>query len=355
MNGDEKHACSLFESLLQDDPDHVDALLELGTIIRRNDKPRDALLHHLRAHTIQPDDPRIILAVVQDHRADGDIDAAIDLLRGVIAKRPKETRWAYRKIRNLCIACERWSEALEWQETLEQKTHEKPDPDLRAGIRYEQALEHAEGAKIELATRELRAITEEIPHFVPAYYAHGKLLLRDDEEADAIECWKEGYQKTRSPVFLTALEDYFLETEDPSRALEILREIANDEPDNPLPAFFLGRLFYRLEMLDDALEQFRSLESRNFHSPSLEYIVAHIHERREQFEDAMLSYRSTLDQIGPTSLPFLCGECSAQSSEWSARCPNCAQWNTIAIDFGREPSPEELGFPSAPVYRVAPN
>ena len=49
-------------------------------------------------------------------------------------------------------------------------------------------------------------------------------------------------------------------------------------------------------------------------------------------------------------LDYGCRVCDGTRFEWTARCPQCDEWNTIEVNFREEISAEELGLAPAPIY-----
>ena len=65
-----------------------------------------------------------------------------------------------------------------------------------------------------------------------------------------------------------------------------------------IPQFYLGKLFFRLEMLDDAAAILQSLEGRASYAPTLHYLLGRIHERRRNTRDAAIEYRKVIKEMG---------------------------------------------------------
>jgi lipopolysaccharide biosynthesis regulator YciM len=117
-----------------------------------------------------------------------------------------------------------------------------------------------------------------------------------------------------------------------------------------LPRFYLGKLYFRLEMLDDALSVLSSLEGRATHAPTLHYLLGRIHERRHQYREAALQYRLVIKETKLVQLSYQCRACGEATVEWIDRCPACGEWNSVEVDFREEISFEELGLAPAPIY-----
>ncbi len=151
-------------------------------------------------------------------------------------------------------------------------------------------------------------------------------------------------------MLLATLEDHFIAREQPDQAIEVLRRAVAGSKSDLGPRFHLAKLYYRLEMLDDALAEFTALQERVSAAPILAYYMAKIHERRNRFDQANTCYRRIVREQNLLASQFRCLTCGRDSRSWSERCAACGQWNTVNVDLQEELSIEELGLSSAPVY-----
>jgi len=151
-------------------------------------------------------------------------------------------------------------------------------------------------------------------------------------------------------VLLTTLENHFLSRERPERAIEIFRHAVSTSRPDTLPRFFLGKLFYRLEMVDEALAEFSALRDRASYTPTLSYYLARILERRGRHAEANSHYRRIIREGQLLSTQYRCLSCDSRYDIWVDRCTSCGQWNTVHVDIREDVSLEDLGISSAPVY-----
>src|SRR4030067_372119 len=90
-------------------------------------------------------------------------------------------------------------------------------------------------------------------------------------------------------------------------------------------AFALGRVYFELEMLDEAADQFQKVEVRTPDFPPLHAYLGAIFERRGQGADAFQEYRRALTLT--------------QSFEWPHRCSACGLAPARYCRPGGPPSP----------------
>jgi lipopolysaccharide biosynthesis regulator YciM len=149
--------------------------------------------------------------------------------------------------------------------------------------------------------------------------------------------WHQGWQTTGSPIFLQRIEDHFIEREAPMQAIETLRRVIAEADNDILPRFFLGRLYARLEMHDEALKVLASIRDRVRESPTLLCLLGRLHERREERTQAGRAYRASLELAGLMEDRYRCRGCGGDQSQWTARCDSCGRWNSIELHFEVEP------------------
>ncbi len=350
----QEEALRHFRAVLERDSRHFNTLLKIGEVLRREEKYAEAIEYHRKAHHLKEDDPRPLYELVEDYEAKGDLDRARAVLGKIIALK-KQSVLAWRKLRSLHIKERNWSKALEAQERVE-KYSDADDPrdaaDARVGlgIRYEMAADQLRGGHARDAVATLRKLLKDAPQFIPAHVLLGHAMRGDDKSAEAVEAWEHAFESTNNPVFLTTIEDHYLQREQPLAAIEAIKRCASRSSRDTLARFFLGKLYFRLEMLDDALNVLASLESRASYAPTLHYLLGRIHERRKNFRDATAEYRKVIKDTELVQLEYRCRSCGETSMEWVDRCPACGEWNTTELNFREEMSLEELGLPPAPVY-----
>lgn len=343
-----------FRAVLERDSRHVNTLLKFGEVLRQQEKYAEAIEYHRKAHHLNEDDTRPLYALVEDHEAQGEMDRARAVLGKIIAIR-KHSVSAWRKLRSLHMKERNWAKALEAHERVE-KYHDRSDPrdssdaQVGRGIRYEMASELLRAGRARDAASELRKFIKDAPWFVPAHVRLGEALRQDGLEGEAIEVWDRAFETTGAPIFLTLLENHFLQKEQPLRAIEALKRCVARASRDTLARLYLGKLYFRLEMLDDALSVLSALESRASFAPTLHVLLARIHERRKNWREASQEYRKVIQELDLLHLEYRCRSCGAASVEWTDRCGRCAEWNAVEVNFREEMSAEELGLPPAPVY-----
>jgi lipopolysaccharide biosynthesis regulator YciM len=352
VEGREDEALAHFRAALEQDSRHFNTLLKMGEVLRSQGKHAEAVEYHTKAHHLKGDDTRPLYALVEDHEAKGELDRARALLGKILAIH-KQSVTAWRKLRSLHMKEQTWDKALDAHERVEKYASGGPgvvDRAIGLGIRYEMAVARLEQDRVRDAVAALRKLCKDEPKFIPAHVKLGEALRRDGKDLEAVETWYRGFELTNSPIFLTVLEEHFLEREQPMAAIEALKRCIAGVRKDTIPRFYLGKLYFRLEMLDDALAVLSSLEGRASYAPTLHYLLGRIHERRKNPQLAATEYRKVIKEMELVQLDYRCRSCGETLTEWADRCPTCGLWNTVEVNFREEISYEELGLAPAPVY-----
>src|SRR3972149_6122452 len=114
----------------------------------------------------------------------------------------------------------------------------------------------------------------------------------------------------------------------PSRMIALYQDALARAPQDLALAFALGRVYFELEMLDEAADQFQKVEVRTPDFAPLHAYLGAIFERRGQGPDAFQEYRRALALTQSFEWPHQCSACGLAHARWQDRCPGCGRWNT---------------------------
>lgn len=359
-DGQWQRAAVELETVLADQPEDFGTLMRLGEVLRRQGKTAEALDVHRRASVLYPQSVAVLYQLAADYEAEGSAGVAQEILDRVLRDFPGLGLQILKARRDEAVTRREWSLAHRLQEGVESLESEAgPSADdgdeqaLRRGLAFERGVATLEDGRSDEATAAFSTILEETPGFVPARIMLGEARLLGGDSAAAVVEWHQGWLSTGSPTFLQRIEDHFIEREEPLQAIETLRRIIAEAEDDQLPRFFLGKLYSRLEMHDEALKVLGSLRDRVHDSPALLCLMGRLHERRGEQAKAGQAYRASLELADATMDRYLCGHCNADFEHWLARCESCGRWNTIELHFDFEPvSGEDLAVLERPIWPV---
>jgi lipopolysaccharide biosynthesis regulator YciM len=158
------------------------------------------------------------------------------------------------------------------------------------------------------------------------------MLLEGDSE-EAVNLIEKSYENTHATILLARLEDLLISLGEPSRLIRIYKNSISKKPTDPVTKFFLGKLFYRLEMVDDAFETLAGIDTGGVFYPELHQVLGNLYMRKKQPEKAVQEFKKAVDIKLSLRLPYCCTQCGLTADEWSGRCPDCKHWSTYQFNL----------------------
>lgn len=343
-------AATELEALLAETPDDFVALLRHGEALRQLGRAADAVEVHRRASVLYPQSVVLLYELAEDYDALGEAEVAREIRSRVLRDFPGMGLPLLRRRRDQLVAEGQYDEAARTEDRIDAVLKDTPaaarparDALVAQGLRYQRGVAALENDRVAEALEIFRALVAESPSFIPARLMLGEAeLVRDDENA-ALAAWRDGFAATGNPVFLQRLQDYFIEAEQPERAIELSHQLvaAAGRGADLLPRLFLGRLYFRLEMLDEAQRVLETLGERIQHAPIYHFLRGRIHERRGEMRRATDAYLSALRELGIERAEYRCRLCGTGSPEWVDRCESCGAWGTLEFRVEEARIPEE--------------
>ena len=334
LSGDIKKAHTLLQKALDKDPSRCETYIALASVYQQEGSPEESINLLLKAKGIDSRSLEVLFKLATTYEDIGQEEKAVGTYLDIL-KIEKNNRKALRCLRELNIRNGNWLEALDRQKQIMkigpgQNRLDEEKVKLHS-LRYEVGRRNLEDNNIDVAKSTFKTLIKESPEFVPSYVSLGDAYRLQNRPEDATRVWREAYTSLGKSIFLSRLEDLFLESEDPSGLFDLYKSfIANREDDLILRLFF-GKLCLRLEMVDEALEQLYELEQSGIETPQLHLLLAEAHRRRNRIDEAVDQYKKALGVDGRLSLNYVCEDCGAPSSEWQSRCPHCGTWGSFVV------------------------
>jgi len=219
------------------------------------------------------------------------------------------------------------------------------------GIRFEMATERCGPAAPRNPSPSF-ADPQGSARFVPAHVRLGEALAEEGQKRSR----RRLVRRIRGHgigVFLTMLEEHFLERERPEAAIDassLRRRVAKGHP-SPLPP---REALFPAGDARRCLAVLSSLEGRASYSPALHYLVGRVHERRKNFRDSPPSTGRSSARW--TSSSWNTGARLRRDQHGLGRALRLVrEWNAVDVNFREEISADELGLSAAPVYTANPD
>ncbi|MFA5353876.1 MAG: tetratricopeptide repeat protein [Thermodesulfovibrionales bacterium] len=332
-NRDEEAQAALME-IMKETPDHIDALLRLGDIALKRREFKAALDHYKKVRDFDPANLQAIFSMATVMEKMGRYDDSLKYLDEVLDSDSGNNTALMRK-RTLLEKKEEWDGLLSLQKTvikLADGDGEKEREEKRlTGYKYEYARAALETGELEKAEKGFRALLKADEGFIPACLGLVEVLVGKGETEEAINLLEKTYEQKGSVIILARLEDLLISVGEPGRLIRTYKNALSRNPqDNELP-FLLGKLYYRLEMVDDAIEALDSVEPLS-PTPELSCLRGDLYMKRNQPARAMAEFRRACS-IGRPPVSYCCTVCGQKTGEWSGRCPQCGDWNSYELDI----------------------
>jgi tetratricopeptide (TPR) repeat protein len=237
---------------------------------------------------------------------------------------------ALRGIRDLAVEAGRWPDALPAQQRLAALA-EGPDRsrenDWLAAIHYELGRADLAAGNVSAALSSFRNSLRVDRRFLPASIALGDAHAAAGDHREAVRTWERAAELEPALPLLSRLEQVYRGDDRPTRMISLYERAQAQAPDDQTLAVALGRVYFELEMLDEAAEQFERIEMRAPNLPSVHAYLGAIFERRGKTREAFAEYRQSLRLAHAFDPPYRCGGCGATEPAWRDRCGRCGRWN----------------------------
>jgi len=342
-HGIPREAKGILEGILEQRKEHIPARLLMGDILLKTGSADEAVKLFQALCEQEPDQIEARYQLAEALMAIRNPEASATVLKKLAADQPKKALRAWRRLRALHMEAQRWEEASEAHKKLvanfpgELTQGEKAQG---AALAYQMGMAKVEADQFKDAAQIFQQVIKDEPDFVPAYLSLGRCMILQDQEAQGLEILIEGFRKTGEGTFLQEMEDYFIQLGRPEDGLALMRRVAATSKHATTAKFFLGKMLYRLEILDEALDLFQEVRSQVVYSPILFFFMAKIHSRRARLDAALNEYRQLLRNLGILKLRYECAVCGHRTQDYADRCESCGSWNSSHFMFKESDLPE---------------
>ena len=329
-------ATAYFTKVLDINATHVDTLHRLGVTQLRQKNIDEAIRLHQKALSVEGDNPEIMFSLAAAYEEAKRYEDSITVYNDILAKDASNLTALF-KMRDLYQVLGRWEDVYETQRQLLSKSLSPAEKEVEqrrlVGVTYEFGRSLLEQGDLEQARKTFRSVLKLDSNFVPAYLGLGEVFLEEDKGKEAAELWEKAYKTTSSIVLLHRLEDFHIRQGDPSRAIEVYTQVVNAKPNDALLKFFLGKLYYRLEMIDEAFGVLSSVDWGDKELSEVHKLLGNIYLRKGSLGLAASEFKKALGFRKQLIIPYTCSSCDHKTTEWSGRCENCGKWNTYGINL----------------------
>ncbi len=336
MGNRDEDAKVALNDILKENPEHADALLRLGDIAFRNEEYSKALGFYRTARDINPRNLQALLSMDAVLERSGHNDSALKILEEVLDIDGNNLTALYKK-QAILSKKEKWDDLLSLQKSilkLVRNDKEKQREEKKhLGFTYEYGRSSLENGELEKAEKAFRTLLKMDAAFLPAYLGLAEVMVMRGETEEAINFLEKSYDTLRSSTILARLEDLLISVGEPGRLLRLYRNaLSRDSRDNSLK-FMLGKLYSRLEMVDDAIQTLESIDTNLYSNAELFVVRGELYRKRGQTNRAMEEFRMAAETGHAPGIPYRCNCCGCKYDDWSGRCQGCGAWNSLVLDI----------------------
>lgn len=331
-----KDASELFTRVVEYDPSHVNALMRLGDIFLHEKDLAKAKASYIQAKEMKPRSIEALLSLVNVSEAQQKWQEAVKYLDSILEIDDENPDILFRK-RGIYERNKKWEELLEVQQKILKcklsSEEEQRESGNLLGYKYELGRHYLEIGDMDKAVKTLKNIVKTDKDFVAAYLTLAEAYVEEGKMNDAEDILIKGFDETSSLVFLARLEDLFITIGEPGAIIDLYQKAVQKDRSDLRLQFFLAKLYYRLEMIDYALDTINSMDATAFDYPELHVLLGSVYDRRAEYEKAVHEFNKVLNADRPIVVPFCCSNCHYISKDWAGRCPECKRWNTFILDI----------------------
>ena len=344
----------LLQKILAIDPNHVESHLRLGQIERSEKNYPEAIRWHQQAQSLDKENIEILLALAYDFEEALRFDEEIVILREILhLDSDNLTAWVC--LRDTYTRVKQWEAAHTAQEKIVKRSppaDQEKERRVLCGIKYELGNHCLQKDQHDLARRYFKGAIKLDKYFIPAYVGLGNVNIKEGHSPLAASLWEKGYEITQNFVLLHQLENLSVQMGEPERIIRFYQHGIEKRQNAWALKFYLGKLYYRLEMLEAALELLTEVESKVSSFPALYKILGNLYTQRGEMESAVNAFKKCLSLKKQVSVQYDCTGCHYQTVEWAGRCVRCGIWNSFLADTicSEKPSPNDLSLPYSTFY-----
>lgn len=352
LAGKKEEARQTLELIIKESPDFIDAYLRLSELCLESNDLSKAYSYGEKARQLAPKRLDVLFNMEALMERTGRWQDALRYVDEILALDRTNLSALYSK-RRVLEALQRWEDLVDLERQI---IRSLPDEKLRrqerrflAGYKYELGRTSLEKKDMERAKKSFKTAIKIDKFFIPAYLGLVEVMLSEGLTEEAVEMLWNSYEETSSPLVIARLEDLLISNGEPARLIRYYKNAISKRPNDTLLNFLLGKLYYRLEMIDEAIALLRDMEIGGTTFPELHRLLGNLYLKRREPERAALEFRKAIDLRKRLRLNYCCNNCGYTSELWSGRCPNCKEWNsfTFNLEWFCRPLTEELKLESA--------
>ena len=270
----------------------MDSLLWLGNIYRLEGNYAEAIRLHQNAQRIDDRNIEILLELSKDLEGAKRYEDALQTLQKILRIEPDNLTGLTRK-RDLLIRLEngamRWRSSTEWPRPICLKRNGALRP-CCSPVACTKSVGSCWSAATRIRPDGIFEGYQEDRTFLPAYIGLGEVLIRRQDQGRR-RILKKVYAKTHNIIILHRLEELFWTKAAQAKLSAFIRRRCSRIRTTALQ-FYLGKLYYRLEMVDEAFDILSTVEGPQDQLVDYHKIMANLFLRKQHMNRPSSNSRS---------------------------------------------------------------
>jgi len=331
LHGENDTAIRLFREVIRTDTDNIDAYINLGILMRRSGKAKNAikihesLLYRQEISNIQR--LEILRNLVEDYIITGDRIRALSYVENILSI-DKKNIWALEKNHILNRDLGRWEKASEYLAMALELKKERNDR-LLALYKVQEGLVKYQAGEYHEARLIFRKALKIDPNCEAAYYYIGNSYVMDHREADAVEEWVKFADVAPHKAYLIfkPLQTILFNLGNFGNIESFYENLLKRLPDDPKTLIALAGFYEKKGNINKAITILEDLVEKK---PDLS--IAKINLAKLLIGQAELSQATTIlndiiEKMVDTK-EHICSNCSNRSPDILWICPVCGMADT---------------------------
>jgi lipopolysaccharide assembly protein B len=354
LANDPDHAIEEFTKSVQINSDTIETYVALGNLYRsKGDIDRAIRIRQsiiVRPNISDRIKLRALLDLGLDYLKGGFLNRALETLDQVLRKEPSNVE-ALLAVEKIHLETKDWENAFLTRQKIA-RIVKGDHARVLAHYQTERGKVHQARDDLGKARSAFEKAISLDDRCLDAHLHLGDLHFQKQDFKKAIASWKKVADISPSFTFLAyrRLEGAYSKMKNLKPVEEFLKECAESHPD-PFTHTALARYRYNEGDRQAALQELEAalgLAPSFWEARKLQGVILLDGEMKEE---AIVAYRDLIAHLDVPHCSFQCSECGYKSSELQWQCPQCKQWDTLALT---NPAPMAAGPSGRPAAKNAP-
>ncbi|QPJ64498.1 MAG: tetratricopeptide repeat protein [Candidatus Nitrohelix vancouverensis] len=336
LAGNNDKALKFYGKIIRDNHMHVPALIQMGSVYRKQRNLDRAIQLHQSAHEYAPKNLQALFELADDY---GAADMSAQQLQTLEKIRNQDGKiiLAHTKKRDAYIKVENWRGAVDAQNRVVNLTDKREDKEKEkkylARLLFNKACEHIEKGQSDTAISEFKNALKADPDCLPAHVKLGDLYANTGRESLAMKTWKHGFERTGSAACLMRWQQTMLEHKQDKEVIKTYETaLKNSQPGEKenLAALLASRYLESGEPAK-AIECLRNYGTEDSVKHAL--LLSNALTEQEETEAAQTTLDVLIQRLRRETIDYICGDCGSVTERWRAYCEECGSWNSLTCRF----------------------